>query len=339
MQVKLHKNARTTPAIRRELRESPLSINALAKKYNLSRVTVRKWRRRESVEDRSHRPHELHANLSPLEEEIVVELRKTLLLPLDDLFVIVRDHINNKVSRSGLARCLVRHGVSRLRDLIPQEDGAKPAYKPFKSYQPGFLHVDIKYLPRMPDEARRSYLLVGIDRATRWVYVEVIKNKSAKAAKAFFNRLVAAAPFKVTKVLTDNGKEFTDRFCATGEREPTGNHLFDKVCAANHVEHRLIKPRRPQTNGMVERFNGRIGEVVSRTRFGSALELKTAIDHYVRTYNHAIPQKSIGHISPVQALKQWQKDHPELFKKRIYNQTGLDTYVLMDRLARCCPWS
>ena len=78
----------------------------------------------------------------------------------------------------------------------------------------------------MPDEAQRSYLLVGIDRATRWVYVEVIKNKTATAAKAFFNRLVEAAPFKVTKVLTDNGKEFTDRFCATGEREPTGSQTY-----------------------------------------------------------------------------------------------------------------
>ena len=324
MQVRLHKNARTTPAIRRELRESPLSIGALAQKYNISRPTVRKWRGRESVEDLSHRPHELHAKLSPLQEEVVVELRKTLLLPLDDLFVIVRDHINDKVSRSGLARCLDRHGASRLRDLIPQEEGAKPAYKPFKEYQPGFLHVDIKYLPRMPDEAQRSYLLVGIDRATRWVYVEVIKNKTATAAKAFFNRLVEAAPFKVTKVLTDNGKEFTDRFCATGEREPTGDHPFDKACSANDVEHRLIKPRRPQTNGMVERFNGRISEILARTRFGSALELKTAIEHYIRVYNHAIPQKSIGHVPPVQALKQWRKDHPEIFKKRVYNQTGLD---------------
>ena len=153
MQVRLHKNARTTPAIRRELRKSSLSISALAQKHNLTRATVRKWRGRESVEDRSHRPHELHARLSPLQEEVVVELRKTLLLPLDDLFAIVREHINDKVSRSGLARCLDRHGVSRLRDLIPQEEGAKPAYKAFKEYQPGFLHVDVKYLPRMPDEA------------------------------------------------------------------------------------------------------------------------------------------------------------------------------------------
>ena len=130
---------------------------------------------------------------------------------------------------------------------------------------------------------------------------------------------------QVTKVLTDNGKEFTDRYCATGQRAPTGNHGFDKVCTKHHVEHCLTKPRHPQTSSMVERFNGRISEVVTRTHVESARELKAALLQYVRVYNYSMPQKSIGHISPVQSLKRWQDTHPELFKKRVYNQTGLDT--------------
>jgi len=187
------------------------------------------------------------------------------------------------------------------------------------------LCVDLDGTPIYSDALYEALLvLVGIDRATRWVYVEVAKNKSATAAKAFLHRLIETAPFKVTKVLTDNGKEFTDRYCATGQRDPTGNHSFDKVCTKHHVEHRLTKPRHPQTNGMVERFNGRISEVVARTHFESAHELKVALLHYVRVYNHSIPQKSIGHISPVQSLKRWKNTHPDLFKKRVYNQTGLD---------------
>jgi transposase-like protein len=86
MQVNLHKNARTTPAIRRELRESPLPIAELARRYHLSKATVRKWRRREDGADRSHRPHHLHTTLSPAQEAVVVALRQTLLLPLDDLW-------------------------------------------------------------------------------------------------------------------------------------------------------------------------------------------------------------------------------------------------------------
>lgn len=76
---------------------------------------------------------------------------------------------------------------------------------------------------------------------------------------------------------------------------------------------------------MVERFNGRISEVVRQTRFASAAELETTLERYLKTYNQQIPQRALNHLSPVQALKEWQKKKPELFKKRVYNQAGLDT--------------
>jgi len=92
-------------------------------------------------------------------------------------------------------------------------------------------------------------------------------------------RLIDKAPFTITKVLTDNGKEFTDRFCATGQRQPAGAHAFDRVCIANRSEHRLTKPRTPQTNGMIERFNGRIAEVLATT----PLRLRRALGRYHQT--------------------------------------------------------
>ena len=178
----------------------------------------------------------------------------------------------------------------------------------------------------MPDEAAHQYLFVAIDRASRWVYVEILPEKTAANARDFLRRLIEKAPFTIEKILTDNGKEFTDRFCATGEREPTGRHLFDQGCAHHGIEHRLIAPRHPQTNGMVERFNGRIAEVLATTRFDSAQNLADTLTGYVRLYNHQIPQKAIGHIAPIQALKDWQQKCPERFKKRVYNLTGLDNY-------------
>jgi hypothetical protein len=47
----------------------------------------------------------------------------------------------------------------------------------------------------------------------------------------------------------------------------------------------------------------------------------------VKIYNHQIPQRALKHLSPVQALKIWHKKKPELSKKRVYNQSGLDTWV------------
>ncbi|MFT7117263.1 MAG: hypothetical protein ACI9I0_002479 [Rhodoferax sp.] len=88
---------------------------ALVGIYNITTATARKCKEREDSEDRFHRPHTLKTTLSPAQEQLVVELQRTVLLPLDDLLAITREFINAAVSRSGLDRCLRRHGVSDLK--------------------------------------------------------------------------------------------------------------------------------------------------------------------------------------------------------------------------------
>jgi transposase InsO family protein len=326
----LHRNARTTHLIRQEIRESKLPQAELARLYNVTRQTIRKWQDRDSAEDKSHRPDTLCTTLTPAQEAIVVELRTTLLLPTDDLLAVTREFINPAVSRSGLGRCLRRHGVAQLRDLLVQDDGDATKKKSFKAYEPGFLHMDIKYLPQMPDEQSRRYLFVAIDRATRWVFLEIYADQSDGSSIDFLSKVERACPVKIVKLLTDNGSQFTDRFTgkkdADGKREPSGKHVFDRLCKQLGIEHRLIPPRHPQTNGMVERFNGRIGEIVKQTRFASAAELESTLRSYLKVYNHSIPQRALKHLTPIQALKEWQQKRPELFVKRVYNQAGLDTY-------------
>ncbi len=63
--------------------------------------------------------------------------------------------------------------------------------------------VNVKYLPQMPDEAQRRYLFVAIDRATRWVYLEIHENKSAEAATRFLANAIANAPFVARTVLKE----------------------------------------------------------------------------------------------------------------------------------------
>lgn len=84
-------------------------------------------------------------------------------------------------------------------------------------------------------------------------------------------------------------------------------------------------PKHPQTNGMVERFNGRIADILKTTHFDSSAELKQTLESYLDIYNHHIPQKVLGHITPIEALKQWHKKQPDLFVKKVYNHTGLDS--------------
>ncbi len=154
----------------------------------------------------------------------------------------------------------------------------------------------------------------------------MLGEKTAANAAAFSQRLIVHAPFQVQKVLTDNGKEFTDRCCATGERDPTGSHRFDRTCATHGIDHRLIKSRHPQTNGMVERFNSRISEVLATTRFDAAQNLEDTLCRSVRRYHHQIPQRALGHITPVQGLQGGQEKCPRLFKKKVYNLMGLDNH-------------
>src|SRR5690606_33412199 len=245
--------------------------------------------------------------LTPAQESIVLVLRKSLGLSLDDLLAVVREFIPPTISRAALHRMLKRHGVSAREALSVARAKTKPlkAYaprfgridaqylpptispaalhrmlkrhgvsarealsvdrprtKPFKAYEPGFVHIDVKYLPQMADETTRRYLFVAIDRATRWVFVRVYASKSATNARRFLKELHKAAAFRIRTILTDNGKEFTDRFITRGERTPTGRHQFDQLCEELGIEHRLTRPKHPQTNGMVERFNGRIADIL-----------------------------------------------------------------------------
>ncbi|AOX99263.1 IS481 family transposase [Jeongeupia sp. USM3] len=328
MIVQLHRRARTTPAVRAEIQAAPASITdaELARRYNVSSPTIAKWRRRESVQDRSHTAHRLQTTLTPAQEAIAVELRKLLKLGLDDLLVVVREFLTPTVSRSGLDRCLRRHGVGSLRALEPAVPS--PRSKPFKDYAPGFIHVDVKYLPQMADETRRRYLFVAIDRATRWVFVQVKPNKTAAAARAFLAALSKAVPFKLQTLLTDNGSEFTDRLF-NKQKQASGEHEFDRLCTALGIEHRLTKPRHPQTNGMVERFNGRIADVLATHRFESGEDLAQTLARYVWLYNQHLPQLALQHRTPIQAMKDWARDRPDLFHKRVINRPGLDIYVII----------
>lgn len=174
MIIALHKNARTTPAIRTEIAVRTLPAQALAQRFGITEATVSKWKKRTDPQDRSH--------------------------------------------------------------------------------------------------------------------TAIKANKSAASAQSFLKALHKACPLKITRVLTDNGKEFMDRLFASRARQPSGNH---QLCQALGIEHRLIQPRTPRTNSMARRFNGRISDVLKTDRFNSALDLEQTLLRYIALYNHQLPQSAL----------------------------------------------
>ena len=171
-------------------------------------------------------------------------------------------------------------------------------------------------------------MFVAIDRAIRWVYMDIYDDQTDSSSVDFLSKVQAACPIKIVKLLTDNGSQFTGftsrKKDEDGNRIPTGKHVFDVQCKRAAIEHRLIPPGHPQTDGMVERFNGRISEIVNQTRFKNAAELESTLRNYAKIYNNSIPQRALKHQTPIQALKKRQQDKPEMFLKRVYNHAGLD---------------
>ena len=110
------------------------------------------------------------------------------------------------------------------------------------------MHLDVKHLPKLrtaDGEWRKRYLFVAIDRRSRLVHLAVKDDETEASARAFLEEALAAFPFRVTHVLTDRGSCFT----AEG---------FEQACRDRGVEHRKTRPYTPRTNGMAERFNGRV---------------------------------------------------------------------------------
>jgi len=154
----------------------------------------------------------------------------------------------------------------------------------------------------MIDETHRRHLFVAIDRATRWVYVRTYRNQYQVNSTAFLRRLRRIAPMVIEMPLTENGSQFTDRFTRAG-RQATGQHVFDLTCNEWAIAHCLCRPRHPKTNGMVECFNGRIGDLTAQTRFTCAVELDQTLRLHPDTDSHCIPQRALNHRSPLQALR------------------------------------
>lgn len=113
--MSLHKNATTTPGIRQRMLGSDEPAAVLGLRYGVSEETARKWKRRDSAHDLSATLHHLQTTLTAAQEVVVVELRRLLLMPFDDLLAVCREFLNRDVSRLGLDRS--PSGLNRCRPL------------------------------------------------------------------------------------------------------------------------------------------------------------------------------------------------------------------------------
>ena len=311
----LHGSAKTTHAVRALIQRSQASNAALSRELGINVKTVAKWRKRDSVQDAAMGPKAAHSTVLSIQEEaVIVAFRRHTLLPLDDCLYALQPSIPH-LTRSSLHRCLQRHGISRL----PEVEGDKPKKK-FKRYPIGYFHVDIAEVRNGEGKIR---LFVAIDRTSKVAYVELHERAGKMVAAQFLRNLIAAVPYKIHTILTDNGIQFTNRKQDTSAFE----HIFDRVCREHEIDHRLTKVKHPWTNGQVERMNRTIKEAtVKRYHYDTNLQLETHITDFIAAYNYARRLKTLQGLTPFEYICKIWTSEPERFNVDPTHHTlGLNT--------------
>lgn len=305
MQIKLHKNATTTLAIRKAIKKSSLSAYALAKKYGISPTTVLRWRKRDSLEDKSSRPYHLRTTLSKKEEERILFERKQFKRSPEEIWEILKDEIDNLYPMK-IYRVLKRYNLNRIPEEFQKEERK---IKKFRKYSLGFIHIDVLIAPKI--NKQRRYIFTSIDRISRIAYVKIGENKRKETSVEFLKEVISFYPYKINYILTDNGGEFTHKALPSHIR-PKKPHPFALLCKRKGIKHRTTKFRHPWTNGMVERLNRRIKEKVLRKYiFSSIFEMRKKLTEFINDYNFKKRLRCLNYKTPAEYLKDKQGIIPQ----------------------------
>ena len=314
----IHPQARTTPVVRAQIARSMEGTGVLARRFGVSDETVRKWRRRgaEGCTDRSSKPRLLAWKTTEEERAIVCHLRRATEFGLDDLTFVLR-HFLPHLNRDSVWRILKDAGLNRRptkEKICPvRGDGT------FRYYDLGYVHIDVKHLPKLQTkdgEARKRFLYVAIDRCSRFVHLAVYDAENAANAVDFLKTVKTAFPFRITHILTDRGSCFTA-------------DAFEKAC--QNVDRRRTRAYSPQTNGMVERFNGRIATGVLPINVAHHTDLEVLLHGFNHAYNLR-RQRVLGGLSPTAKVAERLRQRPRLRNRSYKTMTEVSIMNDVDRI-------
>jgi transposase InsO family protein len=186
--------------------------------------------------------------------------------------------------------------------------GRQARRKRFAAYPIGYFHVDLAEVSTGGGKLR---LFVAIDRTSKLAFVRLVDSAGKMEAAQFLRDLVEAVPYRIHTVLTDNGVQFTPRKQDVWDSE----HIFDRVCRTNGIEHRLTRVNHPWTNGQVERMNRTIKDAtVKRYHYDTHDQLRAHLQLFVDAYNHARRLKTLRGLTPCEFVcHAWTKE-PDRFR-------------------------
>jgi transposase InsO family protein len=274
-------------------------VTEVAAKVGVSRQTLHVWLARYrdgglgGLVDRSHRPASCPHQADAAVETAVCELRRhhprwgprRIRHELG-----VNGSPGPVPSRMTVHRILLRHGLidPTARKRRRQDYRRWQRDAPMQLWQ-----LDIVGGLMLADGAECK-VVTGVDDHSRYcVIAAVVPRATGRAVCLAF--AAALARFGVPdEVLTDNGKQFTDRFGAGGEV------LFDRICRDNGIVHRLTQPASPTTTGKVERFHQTLRRDLLNDHgpFTDLPAAQAGIDRWVAEYNTDRPHQSLDMDTP-----------------------------------------
>jgi transposase InsO family protein len=268
--------------------EAGVPLSVLSERHGIARPVLSRWWARyqtcdlAGLQPQSRRPHRSPTRHMPAVAETIDAAR-------DFGWGVGRIADELGIGHGTVQRALERTGRNRL---------PRPARRPVQRYEktrPGeLLHLDLKYLPQLGHRPEFEY--AAIDDFSREATAQIAGERSTIAATRFLELVLTQLPYRVDAVMTDNDMMFTMRYAYYSSRLTR----FEQALKSAGIEHRLIRPRSPASNGKVERFIKTIDDEcyrivdprTSRARVG-ALKL------FLEYYNHARPHQSLGGESPV----------------------------------------
>ncbi|MEQ6028375.1 IS481 family transposase, partial [Streptomyces salinarius] len=235
------------------------TVTEVAASLGVSRQTVSGWKSRyeasglAGLADRSRRPSSCPHQASAEVEAAVCELRRKHPRwgPRRIAFVLERSgNVTPVPSRMTVYRILVRHGLveSGVRRRKRSDYKRWQRDRPMQLWQMDIVG-GVMLVDPVTGELTEAKIVTGVDDHSRYcVIAQVVERATGRAVCSAFAG--ALQRFGVPEeVLTDNGKQFTDRFGHGGEV------MFDRICRENAIAHRLTQPASPTTTGKVERFH------------------------------------------------------------------------------------
>lgn len=265
------------------------TLSDLSREFEIPREVLSRWWHRYQREGlaglapRSRRPHH-STTIAPSAVRRILRLRRRRLGPARIAALV-------GVSAKTVHRVLQRQGQSRL-----PRPRRRPAQRYEKSRPGELLHLDIKLLPSLRN-ARYDYEFAVVDDFSREAVVTIATDQTSATATTFLETVVAVLPYRVEAVLTDNAFAFTMRYAHHANRLTR----FEQACRSLGIVHHLLRPRRPQSNGKVERFFRTIDdECLALQRRWTFHHRVRAVEAFVRFYNHERPHLSLNGMTPVQ---------------------------------------